>query len=136
MRYEQDEIDLTSMFAMEFKELFPNIPIDFAGIKFEVPSSGSFARFRVSRLPDSRLVATEGARKHYRAYGTVLVQLMEKSGNGTGNLLQVADKVTEIFRSKRLEGLVTRTPSVGPLVEEGNRQGVTVSIPFTSDYSL
>lgn len=135
MRYFQDEVDLTSIFVNDLLPLFPaDTPVDYPGRQFAVPED-FFIRFRIARLPDTRQVATEGARKHYRAYGSVLVQLQERIGNGSGRLLQYADQVAAVFRSKRLGGVVTKTPSVGSLVADGSRHGVTVSIPFTSDYS-
>ena len=130
---------LTQRFADKMPGLCPDLPIDYTNAKVSPAISGAykgmFIRFRVSFLSDSRFVATEGDIKHYRDFGSVIMQVIAPLGEGSGRLRQVSDKVSGIFISHRNGSLLSRTPSPGP-VREDKTASVTVSVPFQSDYKV
>ena len=140
MRFKQDEIDLTGRFKARSDILVPGISVDWGTIVTHEHSSGVYEglllRFRVSRLPDSRFVATQGAIKHYRNYGTVLMQVVGPINEGPGRILEVADKVSGIFMGWRSGGMHGKTSSAGPVIEDKSKASVTVSTPYQSDFKV
>ena len=140
MRFFQDESDLSMRFkSMADVSLF-GLPIDWPSSKTDPALSGGyqgmFCRFRVSRLGDSRLIATQGTIKHYRNYGSVLMQVIGPIGSGPDRVLKAVDVMSSFFISWRQGGMLCKTPSAGPIVESKSDFSVTVSVPFTSDFRV
>lgn len=139
MRFFQDEADLTKRFEAEMKRVLPDLPVDWPTLQTESAEDGLYkgmkVRFRVSRIAGgSRLVATEGAIRHYRNYGSVLMQVIGPTDRGPGLLLEVADKMGNMFVGWRKGGMLARTPSAGPVAEEKILSSVTVDVPYQSDF--
>lgn len=137
MREFEDERDLVETFVVAYPNTDLDWPVDMPGHTVErTPQQKFFIRFVVSRVPDSRLIGKDGDLKRYRNYGSVLMQIVGPNGVGTGEFLEAAGKLSEIFRSKRKGGILSRTPSTGPFNEEGSTASVTVSVPYTSDFKV
>lgn len=139
MRFFQDEVDLTVMFSDVAMSRFPTLPIDWPTVKTLPAAEGEYEgmmlRFIVSRLAGgSRFVATQGDIRHYRNYGSVLLQVIGPSDEGSGRLLKVADLVGSALQGKRLGGMLTRTPSAGPIIVANSSSSVTVDVPYQSDF--
>lgn len=140
MRFEEDEKDLTKRFSERMAVLLPGMRIDWPNKSLTGENTGPwenwFVRFRISRLPDSRFIATQGDIKCYRNYGSVILQVVGPFGIGPGKHLGVVDELSSIFVSWRKGGMLSRTPSAGPIVEDKSAASITVSVPYQSDFRV
>lgn len=137
MREFEDEADLTARMQEVLPKLGTTMPVDWPGFFTEPDKiSALLLRFRVSRLPDSRFIATQGAIKHYRNYGSVLIQIVGPMGDGPGQVLKLVSKAGGFFQAWRKGGLLCRTSSVGSVMEAVKTLSITASIPYQSDYKV
>lgn len=137
MREFEDEADLTARMKEKMTGEFASLAVDWPMTKTKPsPQDGVLVRFRIARLADSRFIATQGAIKHYRNYGSVLIQVVGPNGNGPGQILKLAGKLGGFFQSWRKGGLLCRTSAAGPVIESTSTSSLTVSIPYQSDYKV
>lgn len=136
MSFHQDEQVLTKHFLDAWDAgAYSAIPVDTVSEKKGPNSLGQQVRFRVQTAPSGTLAIGGGARN----FGSVLVQIIMRTGKGGGEILRVADFVRTIFapdyKPVRIGAIRCRTPSRSPIAEEEGLVMATVDIPYTSDYS-
>ena len=96
MSFFNDEQKLTKHF-LDAWELVTNpyaaIPVDLVSQKSE-PVGGKLIRFRIKRA----LSSGKGLGNYRRNYGSVMVQIVLPVGSGSGEILEIADRVSVIFQ--------------------------------------
>lgn len=132
MMFLSDDSILTNRFATEWAASpYASVPVDYPGKKV-TPSDGKVVRFRIGKAPTVSSAVGDTRRRNF---GTVMVQIVLPSGGGSGELLQMADKVSDIFKRFKSGGLRCRPASMTGPSEDGSFIMGTVDVPYQSDYS-
>ncbi len=139
MNFFEDEQKLTEHFTNYWGQPsneYRGIPVELSSEKTPPNEDGEVVRFRIKRST-SLPFAIGGSRRNF---GSVIVQVVSKNGNGPGRILKIAGKVSEAFvengRPVRVNGnIVCRVPSGDGPHEEGVLTTMNVDVPFFSSYS-
>jgi len=114
---------------------YSDIPVDLIGRKNDPDNKGRVVRVRVKRAPSGPF--SVGASR--RNFGSVMVQIVGKTGVGAAEVLRIMDDVSEIFapnnKPVRIDAIRCKTPSASGPHEEDTLVTAMVDIPFFSDYS-
>ena len=136
MSFFADEQVLTKAFldAWDFTP-FNTVPVDLVGLKTDPDEQGRQVRLRIARAPSTPFSIGVSRRN----YGSVLVQILCRTGEGNAEILHMADQVAGCFKEadgkpKVIGGLRTKTSSATGVEEENGVMMMTVDIPFVSDH--
>lgn len=137
MSFFEDEQVLTKHF-LDGWDLSPysEVPVDLVGQKTPATDAGVWVRFRVKRAPSAPFAIGPSRRN----FGSVLVQILSRTGEGPAALLTIADYVSLMFKDVtgaplRIGALRTKTSSASPIMEDDGVISLTVDIPYTSDHT-
>lgn len=97
--------------------------------KFEVPSTGIWSRVTIKGGINS--IACMSDRPHIKEVGTVIIQLFERIGNGTGEIKKQADSLANHLGCYTVDKLELLAPSIIDVGDDGNGfYQINVSIPY------
>jgi hypothetical protein len=107
---------------------YPNAP------DFTPPTDGSLWA-RVTILPGNARQASLGSpgANLFRTPGVLVVQLFDRVGHGTKDLLEMANAVSDVFRAVTVGDIVYLAPSISLPGREDHWYPCSVSCPFHYD---
>lgn len=108
-------------------------PSQFEGVPFTQPADIAWARLTVRHGEAFQASAGDPGNNVFRHPGVVMIQLFAPTSKGTKELRTLGELAGKVFRAKRVDNILFRTPSFALLDSDGPWARAMVKVPFYRD---
>ena len=130
MTYEQIANAVRSKFLQEIAEV-ENLSTIYDNQAATPPDGEIWCRWNVR--PGESYQASIGVNPLIRIPGVAIAQLFATVGRGDGELMELADKISDAFKCVTTSGVVYQTPHVSTVGRRENCWQVNVTCPFYAE---
>lgn len=115
MSYLDQHNELRSRFSSAWGS---TTPVDWPNVEFDVPTSGSWVRFRILDGA-SRQTTIGGSTNNHRHLGVLVISVFSELGKGDATSLSLVDTVAGIFRNWKGTNITCRQPAIRNIGPDG-----------------
>ncbi|CTQ45769.1 phage tail terminator-like protein [Roseibium aggregatum] len=121
--------EIEGVFGDEFPSAYPNVAITYENTGFDHDPESFWLRLTI-RTNEPRRQDIGASKGLYLTTGVALFQIFVPVGQGTGEGLEIADAIDDIFRARETEHIRFRASTAIPVGVSNSWYQVNVSVPF------
>lgn len=132
MSYEQEAIDIESLFAAEWAA-GPNTPVEYDNSDYNISAGVPYVTLTIQSGPAFQADLGKPTNT-YRHNGLIIVQIHTPVDEGSAIARGLADEAATIFRTRFIgAGIITKTPDFDRIGVSGAYYQINMLIPFHRD---